>query len=247
MTTMKPTIVALLTALSVNLSALAQDTAPPPKSETTLLFSVTEQVEVEQDILVASLRFEKEAKTSKEVQKTINEKMTSALEHIKKIPSLKVETGQYYVSPQYRYATTQDTSQQILDKWQGSQTLTIQSDAPEDVLQASASLQEMGFAMNHLGYQLSPKKYEEARDGLMEKTLISLTTRAKRIGKTLDKPTVDLVEVTISDSYPNPPPHYALGASAMISKSSDSVPTPSAEAGETTVSLTVNAKAVIRP
>lgn len=223
--------------------AFAQETVPLPNGQTMLILSATEQIEVSQDILVASLRFEKEATTSKAVQEVINKKMADALVIVKKMTSLKIETGSYQV-----YSVQEE--KQPGKKWRGSQTLMITSEASEDVLQATAALQEMGFSMNSLEYQLSPKKYHEVRDSLMEKTITALHDRAKRVAHALDKSQVDLIEVNLADSYPTPVPFYARQARSVIMASAlpqDAMAPPAAAAGTSTVSLTIQAKAVIKP
>ena len=226
----------------------AQDAIQLPDGQTALNISATEQVEVDQDLLIASMRIQDENKDAKSVQKTINEAMAKAVALVKKYPSLKVETGQYYVSPDYRYIDIpNETNKRVLDKWRGSQTLTITSEKSEDVLNVTGEIQDMGFMMNGLNYQLSPKKHEEIRDGLMEVTVKKLKDRAMRVAKALGKTDVDLVEINIDANNYNPRPVYARTAKMEMSMmASDSMPAPTAEAGESTVSMTVSARAIIK-
>ena len=233
--------------------ALAQDNnnmVMLPDGHTALNISATENVEVEQDLLVASLRIQKEAKNSKEIQDYINKSMKAALEKIKAVASVKVETGQYYVHPDYRYIRKDNgENEQVLDKWRGSQTVTIKGKTAEDILNLAGELQDMDFMMNGLNYQLSPEKYEEIRDGLMEVTIKKLNERAKRVGKALGKENVDLVEINVDamDNTPRP----MMYARAEMSMASDSgmqkMAAPVAEAGESTVSMSISARAIIRP
>ena len=247
---MKPQIYTFLFALFLPLAAQAQNVVELPEGHTALNISATENVEVEQDILVASLRIQEEAKDAKEVQKRINQAMAKAVALVKNNNALKVETGQYYVRPDYRYIRKDDgNNEQVLDKWRGSQTLTIKSEVAQDVLDVTGQIQDMGFMMNSLNYQLSPKKYEDTRDGLMEKTVAALRERAQRVAKALGKTQVDIVEINV-DAHPmRPQPVYARGAKMeMMAMSADAaMPAPTAEAGETTVSMTINARAIIKP
>jgi predicted secreted protein len=241
----------LLTAFA--LPATAQDNVVElPDGHTALNISATERVEVEQDLLIASLRIQYEAETSKEVQDYINKKMKAAMDEIKDIPSLKVETGSYYVHPDYRYTRRDNDGNQerVLDKWRGSQTVTIKSQASEDVLKVAGKLQDMDFMMNGLNYQLSPQKHEEVRDNLMEATIKKLNERAKRVGRALGKNNVDIVEINV-DAHGGfqPQPVYARAAKMEMLMSADaaSMAEPVAESGETTVSMTINARAIIKP
>lgn len=231
--------------------AMAQDNVMElPDGHTALNISATENVEVEQDLLIASLRIQHEAKNSKEVQDYINKKMKAALDEIKKVSSVKVETGQYYVHPDYRYIRTKDgENEQVLDQWRGAQTVTIKGKEAEDVLKLAGQLQEMDFMMNGLDYQLSPEKYEEIRDGLMEVTIKKLNERAKRVGKALGKDNVDLVEINVDafNNQPRPVMYARAAKMEMMSADSAGMAAPVAESGETTVSMTISARAIIKP
>lgn len=242
-------LVSALSALFV-LPAQAQDVVTLPDGHTALNISATERVEVEQDLLVATLRIQEEGKDSKSVQKTINEAMASATALVKKYPSLKVETGNYYVNPDYRYIRNKDgqNNKRVLDKWRGSQTLTIKSTVADDVLNVTGKIQDMGFAMNGLNYQLSTDKYEQTRDGLMEETVKALKERAMRVARALGKSDVDFVEINVDANSYAPRPVYARAAKMeMMAMSADAgMPAPTAQAGDTNVSMTINARAVIK-
>ncbi len=235
-------------ALLITAPSHAQDVVQLPDGHTALNISATESVDVEQDLLIASLRIQSEGKDSKAVQKEINDAMAQAVALAKKSTSLKIETGQYYVSPDYRYIETPtDTNERVLDKWRGSQTLMIKSENAEDVLNITGQIQDMGFMMNSLDYQLSPKKYDEVRDSLMETTIKALNDRAKRVATALGKTSVDIVEINIDSNNYSPRPVYARAAKVeMMSMSADAMPAPTAESGETSVSMTINARAIIK-
>jgi predicted secreted protein len=241
---------ALLLAILFPLHAQAQNTIDLPDGHTALNISATENVKVEQDLLVASLRIQEEGEDAKQVQAKINEAMAKATALVKTMPSLKLETGQYYVHPDYRYIrTAEEDNKRVLDKWRGAQTLTIKSEVSEDVLNVTGQIQDMGFMMNSLDYQLSPKKYEDTRDSLMETTVADLQARAERVAKALGKSQVDIVEINVDANPFQPGPIYTRGAKMeMMAMSADAaMPSPTAEAGETTVSMTINARAIIKP
>jgi len=247
---MKKLFLTTALCLVVSGNATANDVVQLPDGHTALNISATERVDVEQDLLVASLRIQEEGKDAKSVQKTINEAMAKAVALVKKYPYLKLETGQYYVHPDYRYIRKdKDENKRVLDKWRGSQTLTIKSKATDDVLTVTGKIQNMGFMMNGLNYQLSPEKHEDVRDGLMEETVKKLKARAMRVAKALGKKDVDIVEINVDANMHSPRPVYARAAKMeMMAMSADAaMPAPTAEAGETNVSMTINARAIIKP
>jgi uncharacterized protein YggE len=247
---MKKILLSSVLAMMFVLPLQAQEAVQLPAGHTALNISATEKVEVEQDMLIASLRIQKEGETAKEVQEYINKRMATAMASLKKVKSLKIETGRYYVHPDYRYIDRKDGSnERVIDQWRGSQSVTIKGLVAEDILTMAGKLQDMDFVMNSLNYQLSPKKYDEIRDGLMEKTVEALMVRAKRVGKALNKSNVDLVEINVDARNNTPRPMYARAAKMeMMAMSSDAaMPAPVAEAGETTVSMSVSARAILKP
>jgi predicted secreted protein len=195
------------------------------------------------------LRIQQDLTSAAEVQNTINTAMEQAIKATEKFPSLKIETGQYYVRPDYRYIGNKETGErkQEIKGWQGSQTLIIKSEASEDVLKVAGEIQDMGFIMNNLSYELSTEKYEETRDALMEETVAALQARADRVAKALGKSSVDIVEINV-DAQPNmPQPIYARAQAMEMSMASDQMKAPSAAAGTSNVSLTINARAILKP
>lgn len=228
--------------------ANAQEVIALPDGQTVLNISATERVEVEQDTLVASLRIQVEDEEAFKVQKEINTAMKKAVDLAKQNEDLKVETGQYYVSPDYRQVkTSMTTSKREIDKWRGSQTLIIKSKNSQDVLEIVGIIQDMGFVMNGLSYELSKNKYESARETLMEDTIKALQERAQRVAKSLGKSKVDIVEINVDSMPMNPRPVYTRTASKMemMSMAADSMPAPTAQPGTNDVSMTINARVIL--
>lgn len=233
----------LLTVLTVLVpfSGHAQETSSPaqlPAGATLLNISATERTEVDQDILVANMRVEKRLSDATELQQEINVMMKKATEEAKKFEGLEISTQQYYVH-EYRTKTEKE--------WQGSQGLMIKSKQAEDILELVGRLQDMGFLMNGLNYQLSPEKHEEVRESLLETAIDKLMQRAKRVGTAIDKPNTDLWEINV-DTAPSqgyPQPVMMRSNMAMAESMSASAP-PVAEAGKDQISMTVSAKIILK-
>ena len=208
-----------------------------PPGGTVLNISATESVEVDQDLLVANLRVEKTLSDPKELQQEINMMMKQAIEEAKNIEGLDLSTNQYYV---YEYNTKTEKL------WRGNQGLTIKSKNADDVLELSGRLQDAGFLMNGLNYQLSPEKHEEVRESLLETALEKLITRSQRVGTAIDKPNVDLWEVNV-DAAPSPIYPQPMMQTRMASMEMDSaMAAPVAQAGKDQISLTVSAKVILK-
>ena len=176
--------------------------------------------------------------------------MTKALELAKKESSFKVSTGAYSV---YKFdnpiiVNKQTGEQKTEPLWRGSQTIDIESKDATKLLDAVGKIQGMGFAMNNLAYTLSPEVTEKVRDELMVDALKKLTAKADIVAKTLGKTKVDLVDVNVDAGGPVMPMYKAMMSRAEAAPmAADAMIAPVAEAGETDVSLTVSARALIKP
>ncbi|PZQ47052.1 MAG: hypothetical protein DI551_04020 [Micavibrio aeruginosavorus] len=242
----------LLLPASFAAPANAQDgLALPPEGTTIINLSATEKRTMPQDLLIASLRIEVEDKADAAVvQDKINKAMKSALDLAKKESAFKVSTGAYSV---YKYdqpiIVNQKTGEQKNDPvWKGSQTIDIESKDATKLLAAVGKIQGMGFAMNNLAYTLSPEVVEKVRDELMVAALKKLAAKADIVAKTLGKSKTDLVDVNVDTGGPVVPMYKTMMARGeMAMDAAAPMAAPVAEAGETDVSLTVSARALIKP
>lgn len=222
----------------------------PPAGQTIINFSATERRMVPQDLLIASLRIEVDDDNPMVIQRKINEAMTKALELAKKESAFKVSTGGYTV---HRYnrpipRRTGTDEQKYDETWRGSQTIEIQSKDSAKLLDVTGAIQGMGFAMNNLSYTLAPETVERVRDELMVEALKRLQSKAGIVAKTLGKANYELVDVNVDTGGPIVAAYRGvmMRAEAAMAQS-DAMPAPVAEAGETDVSLTVSARALIKP
>lgn len=226
----------------------------PGMGETVLHISATERAQVPQDLLTASLRIEKEGADAKAVQAEINSVMAKAVETSKAVSTVKVSTGHYYV---YQYDPNPQPPRPVEDKdgkaaekpvmkWRGSQSLQLQSTKADDLLKLAGSLQDSGLVMENLGYSLSPEKADEAKDNLMEAALAKVKAKAERAGKAMGKSRTDLVEINVdsSDSFVHAP--VMMRAMAMDGAAMEKASAPTAAPGESEITLTVSAKALLK-
>lgn len=226
--------------------ALAQETPlviALPEGQSVLNISATEQQEVKQDLLIASLRIEFENESPATVQDKINEIMAGALKEAEKYSDVKTATQSYNI-----YSYDQNRNNKNLPPktiWKGSQSLQIKSTNADDVLKLAGKLQDMGLVTNGLSYTLSPALAARVQDEMMEDALAKLQTRADRAAKALGKTKATLREVHVQGQS-----HFGGGApimrsmamdeSAMMAKSA-----PVASAGETMLTLDVSATVLL--
>jgi len=210
-----------------------------PDGQVILSISATERREVEQDLLVATLSYTVINADNRAVQNEINEVMTKALARAKKEKDLKVNTGSYQV---YEYTVPRSKEK----KWRGSQSLTLKSMDADTVLETVGDLQSMKLTVSGLSYTLAPKTAIAVQDSLMEDALKQLQERANRAATALGKSKAELRDVNVNSSgipYARTR-NYARSSMVMADKAEMAAPV--ASAGESTITLTVTARAILK-
>jgi predicted secreted protein len=175
--------------------------------------------------------------------------MKKAIDLAKAESSFKVSTGAYsvykYDNPVVINSKTGETKSEPV--WKGSQTLDIESKDATKLLDVVGKIQGMGFAMNNLAYTLSPEAVDKVRDELLVEALKKLSAKAKVVAQTLGKDKVDLIDVNVDTGGPVVPMYKTMMARGeMAMDAAAPMAAPVAEAGETDVSLTVSARALIK-
>lgn len=230
----------------------AQKKAISP-SETYLTISASEQKEVDQDELVAELRIEVEDPKSSVVQEKINSAVKAAVASIKQEPSIQLSTGQYYV---YSYDPTPvivSSAEAIKPErnkknviWRGTQSLRLVSKDSEKLLSKVGEIQGQDFVMSNLSYQLSSEKFETEKDGLIEAAIKKLQNKANIVAQSLNKPSYNIVELNLDNSYmPTPQPMVMMKSDMSLSRESAPQP-PTAEPGKAVISLNVSARILLK-
>lgn len=240
---------ALILAL-IPFAASAQQAAPMKEGVTALNLTVTERQPVKQDVIVANTRFETKGKDARTVQDEINKKIKAGLEAVKGEPAVKVSTEAYsvYMNHQVEMVADKDGKQRQVTKeeWRGSQALTLESKNLAKMQALTGKLQDMGFAVSNFGYTLSPEKAEQVRDTLMKGAIDKIKRQADQAAKLLGKGGYEIKEVSV-DGAQFPPPMPMMYKAARMEMAADAaVQAPSAEAGESDVSMTLTARVELK-
>lgn len=251
---MRITLLAAILALSFAAPALAEDTNPlalPPAGHAILNLSVTEQTKLTQDTLNASLRYELDGTSANDVQDRINKAVAEAVAISKNFPEVKTSTGGYHVYVYDQHDTIDPrTGEPVVTskKWRGTQTLQLEGTNSAKFLELTGKIQGLGFIMNGLTYTLSREKSEAVQDELLQKALASLNAKAKVAASALGKGGFDIIDINVNGASQPVYPVYGKRMMAMdaVAMAPD-VSAPTAEAGESTVSLSVNARVLLKP
>lgn len=234
---------ALLTAPLFLLAPASGQTAEAtatPETGTELHLSETAQRRIARDRLRAVLQVQAEGGDPAKIQAEVNRRMAAALAAVKSVSAIEAETGDYTV---YREGTPPD--RQEPEKWQASQTLILTSKDMAAALGAIGTLQAKGLTVEGLGFDVAPETLRAAQDSLTAEALDALRARADRVAAAMNMTVAryKLLQVGNASEQGGGPP---MPMRVMAAKSGTAAPPPAAEAGESTVWLTVDAQIVLR-
>lgn len=207
-----------------------------------LNLNATEQEEVEQDTLNTSVQFSVQGRDRTRLQNEVNEMLRQAVDLLQEDGRVKFFTTQYQV---YTIEAGRPGRTDIENPvWRAQQGIALVSTDSGAVLDLTGRLQALGLAVTAQNYSLSPARYEEVAARLLQAALVKLQQRADTTAESLGKARAELVEVSLDGS-----PNFAFRdpGMAMAMRGAADMALPVATPGETTVSMTVSARAVLHP
>lgn len=205
--------------------------------KTVLNLSAEARQSVPQDLLTANLTFEAIADTPSAAQNHLNGVMQKALKKAQGIKGVKVTTGAYRA---YKVNNVIVKSpRQTKTEWHAQQALMLTSKDSETLLDIVSKLQEDDFALNNLNYMVSRELYDETRQALLLEAMGNLRKQANTLASSLDKKSVHFAQVNANQGSYYPRPERMMMKSAMMD--SEAMAAPVAAAGETNISVSVNA------
>jgi uncharacterized protein YggE len=210
---------------------------------TYLNLSVTETKQVEPDILIASLRYESESESAKEVQNKINQMMKKALSVLEKKDNVEVSTEQYSV---YKFYKPLKQGAPEKELWKGSQSIVIKSKSTEDILALSGQLQEIGLVMSDLHYEVSIAKIEETRTSMVENAINKLLSHAKRVAGIIGLKEVKIKNINIDGDNRYPPVPYPKLMRTVATDMVNSVANPVSAPGKIDITLNISATILLK-
>lgn len=211
-----------------------------------LQLNASEQVEVEQDRLSATLQYSAQGRDKAALQDEVNRSIAEALALLEAESTEGVEhaTGQYYV---YQFEAGRPARGDVQEPlWRAQQSLELTGTNSGALLDLAGRLQEAGLHMTGLYYSLSPQRQAEVSDGLLSAALAKLQARADQAAAALGKRSAALIEVSIHDSGPGL--FYKSSMMAMDARAATmDIAAPVASPGKSEVQLNVSARALLSP
>lgn len=189
-------------------------------------FSITEYIEVENDLLVVQFIAQHQADTSKEVTNEINRIMKNALNRLNPQDRQYLQTGQFSLHPKYN-------KDGQITHWQGQQQLNLKLPETADTEAILSRLQD-DLIYQSMRAEVSLKQRKLVEKQLLENAIVQYKAQAKTIAKAMGAKRSKLVETTIAGQ--NSPSPYRPQMRMMAT--ADSAPT--IEMGQQVLSLQIN-------
>jgi predicted secreted protein len=232
---MRLPIIAALALLAAT-PAFAQ--APESRADqyTTLTFSEQADRTVPRDRLFAYLRAEATDADPIRVQAEINRRMAKALEITRKGAAVKTETGTYSLN------TFVDPQKQT--QWRGTQQLTLHASDFDALLGMVRELQAAGLVMGGMNFDLLPETRRKLQVELEAEAVAKAMERARALAKAAGTSVAQVRAVRLAGGgYAPPRPVAMMKAEGRAA----AMPAPVAEAGETTMSVSVDVEVWLAP
>ena len=239
---MKGFIAALMLTLAAAPALAQAPSASPPLPENATLLHLSEPAQrlVARDELRALLRVESVDGDAAKLQADINRRLAAALSKAKSVTALRVETSGYSVYPEWGPSVVSKTRP---SQWRGSASLSLIGQDPAPLLALAGELQKDGLVLSSLAYELTPAAARAAEGELTDEALSRLKERAAKIAATLGLAVERIRDLRVGNAA-GVQPIPRVFAQQMAPASS---PAPVAEAGEATVTVTVDADIVLMP
>jgi predicted secreted protein len=221
-------LLAIAVALFASAHALAQDAE---QHMTVLHLSQTAERSVIRDLLRIGLRVEETGPDARSVQAAINRRMAAALDRVKQVQGVRVETGSYNVG--------EERPQNGPTRWRGSQSVILTGKDADSMLKLAGVLQSDGLSTSSLTYDTAPETVRGAEEDLTAEALAALDHRAASIADRMHLAVVRFRDVRVGNAETGgrPVPRFAAMATAA----------PVAEPGEATVRVTIEAELLLAP
>lgn len=195
-------------------------------------FNSEASVEIDNDLMIATLVVQDEDKDSAALANKINATMGWAVESLRPFSTIKIKTRDYQTYPRY------DTSQsRRLIGWRATQTLQLETD---DFKAAGKAIQNLQEKLQVQGIRLSvkPATREIASEALIKKALFAFRDRAQLVQETMGAKSYKIVDINIQTGNAGGAFHDAQAPRMEMMRSSVTSE-PAIEAGSSLVSVQV--------
>lgn len=224
----------LIACLPASLSAQADGDKP---TYDRIDFGVSAKAQVENDTLTAVLYALKQGPDLAALSGEVNKAIAAAVKRARQESAVTVQTLDYETFPN-NYQNNRPAG------WLVRQSIRLESKSPEPLAKLVGELQS-GLALGSMGYAISPERFKEQEEKLIDQALAAFRGRAERIAKDLGRAQYRIVQARIErGGRPEPRPFRAMG---MAAEAAPAALPPTLEAGRDTVEVQVNGTIELQP
>jgi uncharacterized protein YggE len=218
---------------------MAQDKAVQP-GRTLLAIQETAERQVVPEQIEASFAMQFRGKTAAEAQAAVNKSMSRALDLLRG-QGLDPRTGQYMAYP--RWVHTQGAQGQVpfIEGWEAEQTVSFSSRDKSAMTTAATAMMTAGLAVRQFSYVLTKAQRKAEHDQLAAEAVATLKSRAEAIATAAGLRFTGWDRLTVNEGGFARPMMAMAGGMDMKA----SMPAPEIAAGLQTISITVNAEAIL--
>jgi|APCry1669192010_1035390.scaffolds.fasta_scaffold00094_12 predicted secreted protein len=196
--------------------------------------STSTETQVPRDILIANLYARSEGPSLEAGTAEVNRAITVALETVRKTAEVSVQTQEYQTEPSYQ--------NQKPSGWVVQQGIRLESRQPERLARLLGELQKT-LKLGGIDYAVAPETRKSAEDRLISEGLKAFQTRAERVTHDLGRNRYRIIKIEVGS---NPPP-FRSGRPMLRAMSAEAASAPQIEAGETTLSMTIQGTIELQP
>jgi predicted secreted protein len=177
------------------------------------------------------LRVEETGPDARSVQTAINRRMAAALDRVRQVQGVKLETGAYNVGEEH--------PQNVPVRWRGSQSVVLTGKDADSMLKLAGALQSDGLSTSSLTYEVSPETVRGAEEDLTAEALAALDHRAVSIASHMQLAVLRYRDLRVGNAETGGRPMPRFGPMAMAA--------PVAEPGEAVIRVTIEAELLLVP
>ncbi len=212
------------------------NTSSPNRNLVDLSASATRLVANEE--IKVTLASERRGKNPADLAQQANEDVAWAAELVKQKPAVKLSSGNYQTFPLYSQGN------QSKPTWQLVQEIVISSTSVEDVTALLGELQNR-LQIRNTQFFITPQTRREVENQLIEEAMKAFRERAEVIGRMMPAADYEIVHISVrTDSGGNPEMRMMRNVAAVQMDMEDSMPAPTVEAGQTSITVHVNGSVV---
>ena len=196
------------------------------------------QREVDNDETTVVLYAQENGSDAAKVADAVNRALRRGIQEAKAVSGVEVSGGGVRTWPNYG-------KNNRIDSWQARGDIQLVSRNSAALAELTGKLQSY-LQLEQVNFSISREQRKQVENALIPDAIDALRTRARSVGQSLGKPSMNISELTVGSNMPGPRPMMLMQRSKAESMSSADVSTPTREAGKQLITVEVSGKVELR-